>query len=86
MEPVVGMEDPFRYRNKAQFPCGYDKDGNIVFGFYAARSHQVIPIDDCLLGVSENAKDPGCHQRVHGSLPYQAFMTRRQGKVCCVMS
>lgn len=56
MEPVVGMEDPFRYRNKAQFPCGYDKDGNIVFGFYAARSHQVIPIDDCLLGVSENAK------------------------------
>ena len=56
MEPVVGMEHPFRYRNKAQFPCGYDKDGNIVFGFYAARSHQVIPIDDCLLGVSENAK------------------------------
>ena len=56
MEPVVGMEDPFRYRNKAQFPCGYDKDGNIVFGFYAARSHQVIPIDDCLLEVSENAK------------------------------
>ena len=56
MEPIVGMEEPFRYRNKAQFPCGYDKDGNIVFGFYAARSHQVIPIDDCLLGVSENAK------------------------------
>lgn len=56
MEPIVGMEEPFRYRNKAQFPCGYDKDGNIVFGFYAARSHQVIPIEDCLLGVSENAK------------------------------
>ena len=56
MEPVVGMENPFRYRNKAQFPCGYDKDGNIVFGFYAARSHQVIPIDDCLLGVEENAE------------------------------
>ena len=56
MEPVVGMENPFRYRNKAQFPCGYDKDGNIVFGFYAARSHQVIPINDCLLGVEENAE------------------------------
>ena len=56
MEPIVGMEEPFRYRNKAQFPCGYDKDGNIVFGFYAARSHQVIPIEDCLLGVEENAK------------------------------
>ncbi len=56
MEPIVGMQEPFRYRNKAQFPCGYDKDGNIVFGFFAARSHQVIPIDDCLLGVSENAE------------------------------
>ena len=56
MEPIVGMEEPFRYRNKAQFPCGYDKDGNIVFGFYAARSHQVIPIEDCLLGVEDNAR------------------------------
>ena len=51
MEPVVGMEEPFRYRNKAQFPVGYDKNGEIVFGFYAARSHRVIPVDDCLLGV-----------------------------------
>lgn len=54
MEPVVGMEEPFRYRNKAQFPVGYDKNGEIVFGFYAARSHRVIPVDDCLLGVEEN--------------------------------
>ncbi len=55
MEPVVGMEQPYRYRNKAQFPVGYDKDGNIVFGFFAARSHQVIPVKDCYLGVKENA-------------------------------
>ena len=54
MEPIVGMEEPFRYRNKAQFPAGYDKNGDIVFGFYAARSHQVIPVSDCLLGVEEN--------------------------------
>ena len=54
MEPIVGMEEPFRYRNKAQFPVGYDKSGEIVFGFYAARSHQVIPVSDCLLGVEEN--------------------------------
>lgn len=33
MLPIVGMEAPFRYRNKAQFPVGYDKDGNIVTGF-----------------------------------------------------
>lgn len=55
MEPIVGMDEPFRYRNKAQFPVGYDKNGETVFGFYAARSHQVIPVSDCLLGVEENA-------------------------------
>lgn len=55
MLPVVGMEIPFRYRNKAQFPVGNDKDGNLVTGFYAARTHSIIPVDDCLLGVEENA-------------------------------
>ena len=55
MLPVVGMETPFRYRNKAQFPVGYDKEGNVVTGFYAARTHSIIPVEDCLLGVKENA-------------------------------
>lgn len=54
MEPVVGMDTPFRYRNKAQFPVGYDKEGNIITGFYAARTHCIIPVEDCLLGVEEN--------------------------------
>lgn len=55
MLPVVGMEIPFRYRNKAQFPVGTDKDGNIITGFYASRTHSIIPVEDCLLGVEENA-------------------------------
>ena len=55
MVPVVGMEKAFRYRNKAQFPVGTDKDGNLVTGFYAARTHSIIPVEDCLLGVEENA-------------------------------
>ena len=55
MLPVIGMEEPFRYRNKAQFPVGTDKDGNIITGFYAARTHSIIPVEDCLLGVEENA-------------------------------
>ncbi|HJB68685.1 MAG TPA: 23S rRNA (uracil(1939)-C(5))-methyltransferase RlmD [Candidatus Fournierella excrementigallinarum] len=38
-----------RYRNKVQFPVGYDKDGNVTFGFYAGRSHRLIPCRDCLL-------------------------------------
>lgn len=54
MEPIVGMEHPFRYRNKAQFPVGTDKDGNLVTGFYAGRTHDIISSRDCLLGVKEN--------------------------------
>lgn len=54
MLPIVGMEHPYRYRNKAQFPVGIDRDNQIVAGFYAARTHSIIPVDDCLLGVKEN--------------------------------
>lgn len=51
---IIGMEDPWRYRNKAQFPFGTDKDGNVVTGFYAARTHSIIPCTECWLGVEEN--------------------------------
>ena len=54
MEPICGMEEPFRYRNKAQFPVGKDKDGKVISGFYAGRTHQIIPCADCLLGIEEN--------------------------------
>ena len=54
MEPIVGMEEPFRYRNKAQYPIGRDKEGNPVAGFYAGRTHSIIANTECLLGVDEN--------------------------------
>ena len=54
MEPIIGMENPWRYRNKAQFPFGRNKDGNIVTGFYAGRTHDKVEQEDCLLGVEEN--------------------------------
>lgn len=54
IEKVMGMENPWRYRNKAQFPFGKDKDGNIVTGFYAGRTHAIIPNRNCYLGVEEN--------------------------------
>lgn len=54
MEPICGMDEPFYYRNKAQFPIGTDKEGKIVTGFYAGRTHQIIPNTDCALGVRQN--------------------------------
>lgn len=54
MEPILGMEEPWRYRNKAQYPVGTDKEGNIITGFYAGRTHNIIANTNCLLGVEEN--------------------------------
>ena len=49
MEPIMGMDEPYHYRNKAQYPVGYDKEGNPVAGFYAGRTHSIIPNTDCAI-------------------------------------
>ncbi|RKD21069.1 23S rRNA (uracil-5-)-methyltransferase RumA [Ammoniphilus oxalaticus] len=48
VHPTVGMEDPWRYRNKAQVPFG-EEEGGLVAGFYAPRSHQIINMESCLI-------------------------------------
>ena len=64
MHPVVGMDEegmqPFRYRNKAQFPIGTDKDGRVTAGFYAGRTHSIIGNTDCVLGVEVNEEILNC--------------------------
>ena len=54
MEEILGMEQPFHYRNKAKFPIGRSKDGRIITGFYAGRTHSIIENRDCALGVAQN--------------------------------
>ena len=54
MEPIIGMEEPYHYRNKAQFPVGRSKDGRIITGFYAGRTHTIIENRECALGVPQN--------------------------------
>ena len=56
MEEPVGMEEPFFYRNKAQFPLGKNKEGKPITGFYAGRTHTIIENTECALGVKENQK------------------------------
>ena len=51
---LIGMEEPYCYRNKAQFPFGTDKNGEVVTGFYAGRTHSIISNTRCYLGVEEN--------------------------------
>ena len=52
--PAIGMEHPFGYRNKAQFPMGRNKEGRIITGFYAGRTHSIIETPRCYLGSPVN--------------------------------
>lgn len=55
MQPIIGMDVPFFYRNKAQYPIGRDKKtGKPIAGFYAQRTHDIIANTECMLGVKEN--------------------------------
>ncbi|NLJ31888.1 MAG: 23S rRNA (uracil(1939)-C(5))-methyltransferase RlmD [Clostridiales bacterium] len=49
MEPIVGADEPDHYRNKAQLPIGEAPDGGVSLGFFAARSHRMIPCESCNL-------------------------------------
>ena len=51
--PCIGMGDLWRYRNKAQVPFGTASDGQIIAGFYAGRTHNIIDCEDCLLTFPE---------------------------------
>lgn len=49
MEPILSMEEPYYYRNKAQFPVGVDKEGRLIAGFYAGRTHSIIENTNCAI-------------------------------------
>ena len=46
---TLGMETPYFYRNKAQYPVGFDKEGKPCFGIFANRTHDIIKIDKCFI-------------------------------------
>ncbi len=49
VKDTIGMEKPFFYRNKAQYPIGYNTNGDIVIGVYAERSHEIIELTSCAI-------------------------------------
>jgi len=54
VHPTIGMSAPWRYRNKSQVPVG-QRNGQVVTGFYAPRSHEIIPIEQC--GIQHEVSD-----------------------------
>lgn len=54
--PVIGMENPYQYRNKIQVPIGRDPHGHIVSGFYRQGTHKIIPIDQCMIEDERSSK------------------------------
>ena len=47
--PIIGMEDPFFYRNKVQAVFGYNSKGEVVSGIYREGTHKLIPVRDCMI-------------------------------------
>lgn len=55
LEPIIGMDEPYYYRNKAQYPVGMGKDGTPVIGFYAGRTHSIVDTKECYIQAPVNA-------------------------------
>ena len=52
IHPILGMEEPWHYRNKAQVPVG-EKDGKLIAGFFKPRSHEIVDTDESLIQIRE---------------------------------
>ncbi|XJZ27668.1 23S rRNA (uracil(1939)-C(5))-methyltransferase RlmD [Bacillota bacterium Lsc_1132] len=52
VHPILGMDDPWHYRNKAQVPVG-EKDGKLIAGFFKPRSHEIVDTDESMIQLPE---------------------------------
>ena len=49
VNPCIGMDDPYYYRNKIQMPFGKGKSGNVYCGFYKSSTHVIVPVEECYI-------------------------------------
>ena len=100
LPPVLGAETPLRYRNKVQFPVAMTKRG-LAIGYYRARSHDVLPVEDCLLqpedvtalrrafgGWMERFHVPAYDETRHTGLIRHLYVRTNQAgeALCCVVA
>ena len=56
VQETLGIENPYYYRNKAQYPVGIDKNGKLIIGVFANRTHEIIPIQKCFIQNEKSEK------------------------------
>lgn len=56
VQTTLGMDKPYHYRNKAQYPLGKNKNGEPVMGTFANRTHEIIPIEKCIIQNEQTEK------------------------------
>ena len=72
VSPIIGMENPYHYRNKVHSAFGRDRKGNIISGTYEASTHHIIPVEDCLI---EDEKCQEIIRTIRGMLKYFKIKT-----------
>ncbi|WP_079478675.1 23S rRNA (uracil(1939)-C(5))-methyltransferase RlmD [Halobacillus salinus] len=73
VHPTIGMDDPWRYRNKVQIPVGQKEDGELKTGFYQKRSHNIIDMDTCLIQDEMNDRMVETVRRIASKLGISAY-------------
>ncbi|KON85592.1 RNA methyltransferase [Sporosarcina globispora] len=86
VHPVLGMKDPWRYRNKAQVPIG-ELEGGLIGGFYQQRTHQIIDMEECLIQQEKNDEVVQMVKEICGRYGIRAYDEgRHKGELRHVMS
>ncbi|MCA1024994.1 23S rRNA (uracil(1939)-C(5))-methyltransferase RlmD [Cytobacillus kochii] len=86
IKQTIGMEDPWRYRNKSQFQVG-TKQGEVIAGLYSMNSHQLIDIDECIVQKPETISVTNTMKRILQDLNISAYNERtRKGDIRTIVT